>query len=182
MRSFCTAMRSLSSTMRSLCLPSRSLWIVSIFFWLLLKSFQSMLVTLWLALIQLCLGLRLVIALVLQRTTILKNEWNIYSTELIMIGWGDHFPPHKFIQRSLECWATSIKELLNAGRGHQAHTEAAQSLQKEGFDYWIDCSLSPFDSPFTPLGHLYLLPPSYLLYLTLWISLGVPGCGELFHH
>ena len=59
------------------------------------------------------------------------------------IGWGDHFLPHKFIQRSLECWATSIKELLNAGRGHQAHTEAAQSLQKEGFDYWLDCCL-PF--------------------------------------
>ena len=78
-------MRSLSSTTRSLCLPSRSLWIVSIFFWLSLKSFQSMLVTLWLALIHLCLGLRLVIALVLQRTTILKNEWNIYSTELIII-------------------------------------------------------------------------------------------------
>ena len=37
--------------------------------------------------------------------------------------------------------------------------------------------LSPFDSPFSPPSHLYLLPPSSLLYLTLWISLGVPGCG-----
>jgi len=39
-------------------------------------------------------------------------------------------------------------------------------------------ALSPFDSPFSPPGHLYLLPPPSLLYLTLWISLGVPGCGE----
>ena len=41
-------------------------------------------------------------------------------------------------------------------------------------------AISPFDSPFSPPGHLYLLPPPSLLYLTLWISLGVPGCGEHF--
>ena len=28
-------------------------------------------------------------------------------------------------------------------------------------------ALSPFDSPFSPPGHLYLLPPHFLLYLTL---------------
>ena len=28
-------------------------------------------------------------------------------------------------------------------------------------------ALSPFDAPFSPPGHLYLLPPSSLLYLTL---------------
>ena len=28
-------------------------------------------------------------------------------------------------------------------------------------------ALSPFDSPFSPPGHLYLLPPPSLLYLTL---------------
>ena len=39
-------------------------------------------------------------------------------------------------------------------------------------------ALSALDSPFSPQGHLYLLPPPSLLYLTLWISLGVPGCGE----
>jgi len=34
-------------------------------------------------------------------------------------------------------------------------------------------------SPFSLKGgHLYLLPPPSLLYLTLWISLGVLGCGE----
>ena len=30
----------------------------------------------------------------------------------------------------------------------------------------------------SPLGHLYLLPPSSLLYVTLWRSLSVPGCAE----
>ena len=39
-------------------------------------------------------------------------------------------------------------------------------------------SLSLFDSPFSPPGHLSLLSPPSLLYLTLSISLGVPGCGE----
>ena len=44
----------------------------------------------------------------------------------------------------------------------------------------IDCliALYPFDSPFSYPGHLYLLPLPSLLYLTLWIALGVPGCGE----
>ena len=36
----------------------------------------------------------------------------------------------------------------------------------------------PFDSPFSPLGHLYLLPPTSLLKPTLWMSVGVLGCGE----
>ena len=45
-------------------------------------------------------------------------------------------------------------------------------------DYWLDCSLPPLDSPFSPPGHLYLLPPPSLLYPTLWVSLCVPGCGE----
>ena len=39
-------------------------------------------------------------------------------------------------------------------------------------------ALSPFDSPFSPPGHLYLLPPPSLLYLILRISLGVLGCWE----
>ena len=37
---------------------------------------------------------------------------------------------------------------------------------------------SPFDYPFSPPGHLYLLPTPSLLYPTLWIFLGVLGCGE----
>ena len=40
--------------------------------------------------------------------------------------------------------------------------------------------LTPFPSSLP--GHLYLLPPSYLLCVTLWTSLGVPCCGELFQH
>ena len=47
------------------------------------------------------------------------------------IGWGDHFLPPKFIKISFECWATSTKQLLNAGRGHQAPRKAAHSLRKE---------------------------------------------------
>ena len=35
----------------------------------------------------------------------------------------------------------------------------------------------PLDSPSSP-GRLYLPPPPFLLYPTLWISLCVPGCGE----
>ena len=38
--------------------------------------------------------------------------------------------------------------------------------------------LSPFDSSFSSSGHLYLLPSPSLLYITLWISLGVPDYGE----
>ena len=34
-------------------------------------------------------------------------------------------------------------------------------------------------SPFSSKGgHLYLLPPPFLLYQTLWISLDIPGCEE----
>ena len=44
---------------------------------------------------------------------------------------GDHFLPHKFIKRSFEYGATSTKQLLNAGRGHQTHRKATQTLLKE---------------------------------------------------
>ena len=47
------------------------------------------------------------------------------------IGWGDHFFPHKFIERTFEHWANSTKQLLNAGRGHQAPRKAVHCLQKE---------------------------------------------------
>ena len=40
-------------------------------------------------------------------------------------------------------------------------------------------AVSPFDFPFSPPDHLYLLPPSSLLYLTLWISLGVRAVENL---
>ena len=38
---------------------------------------------------------------------------------------------HRFIKRSLEFWATSTKQLLNAGGGHRAPEKAAHSLWKE---------------------------------------------------
>ena len=86
------------------------------------------------------------------------------------LGQGDHFLLHKFIERTFERWANSTKQLLNAGRGHQAPRKAAHCLQKEvtsisslpllfstqlceslcvpnggehlGTDYWLDLSLS----------------------------------------
>ena len=51
-----------------------------------------------------------------------------------------------------------------------------QRTLRELITDWI--CLSPFDSPFSPPGHLYFFPPSSLLYVTLWTSLRVPDCGE----
>ena len=62
----------------------------------------------------------------------LKTEWFVGQSQ---VGGGieqeDHFLPHRFIKRSFECWATSTKKLLNAGRGHQAPRKEAHSLWKE---------------------------------------------------
>ena len=60
-----------------------------------------------------------------------KYAYQNQSQDGLGIGWGDHFLPHKFIKRSIECLATSTKQILNAGRGHQAPRKVAQSLQKE---------------------------------------------------
>ena len=49
----------------------------------------------------------------------------------VLRWWRNHFLPHKFIERSFERWANSTKQLLNAGRGHQAPKKATQTLQKE---------------------------------------------------
>ena len=92
-------------------------------------------------------------------------------------GQEDHFLPNKFIKRSFECWTTSTKQLLNAGGGYQAPRKAVHSLQKGGCSYWLHCSPLFWLSLFSP-GHLYLLPPPPLIYLTLRIPLGVPGCGK----
>ena len=35
------------------------------------------------------------------------------------LGWGDHLLPDKFIKRSYEFGATSTKQLINTGGGHQ---------------------------------------------------------------
>ena len=47
------------------------------------------------------------------------------------IGQGDHFLPHRFIKRTFERWVNSTKQLLNAGKGHQAPRKAAHCLRKK---------------------------------------------------
>ena len=47
------------------------------------------------------------------------------------IGRGDHFLLHKFIKRTFEHSVNSTKQLLNAGRGHQAPRKVAHCLRKE---------------------------------------------------
>ena len=47
------------------------------------------------------------------------------------IGWGEHFLPHKFIKRTFKRRVNSTKQLLNAGRGHQAPRKATRCLQKK---------------------------------------------------
>ena len=47
------------------------------------------------------------------------------------MGRGDHFLPHKFIERTFERKANSTEQLLNAGRDHQAPRKAAHCLRKE---------------------------------------------------
>ena len=50
-----------------------------------------------------------------------------------------------------------------------------------GTDNCVDLSLSS-SPPFSPPAHLYLLPPSPILHVTLWTSLVVPHSGKSFHH
>ena len=40
------------------------------------------------------------------------------------VGRGEHFLPHKFIKRAFKHRVNSTKQLLNAGRGHQAPRKA----------------------------------------------------------
>jgi len=47
------------------------------------------------------------------------------------IGQGHHFLPHKFIKRTFKHRVNFTKQLLNAGRGHQASRKAAYCLHKE---------------------------------------------------
>ena len=67
-----------------------------------------------------------------------KGTW-IFTARLILgrsqdgrgIGWGDHFLPYKFIERTTERWANFTKQLLIASRGHQAPRKASHCLQRE---------------------------------------------------
>ena len=47
------------------------------------------------------------------------------------VGRGEHFLPHKFIKRTFKRRVNSTKQLLNAGRGHQAPRKATHCLRKE---------------------------------------------------
>ena len=64
-----------------------------------------------------------------------KTLWGFFFKLSVQDGGrirrGHHFLRHKFIKRSFECWATSTKQLLNTGAGHQAPRKAVHSLQKE---------------------------------------------------
>ena len=46
------------------------------------------------------------------------------------VGRGEHFLPHKFIKRAFKHRVNSTKQLLNAGRGHQALRKAAQLFER----------------------------------------------------
>ena len=46
------------------------------------------------------------------------------------VGRGIHFLPHKFIKRAFKRRVNSTKQLLNAGRGHQAPRKATQLLER----------------------------------------------------
>ena len=49
------------------------------------------------------------------------------------VGWGEHFLPHKFIKRTFKCRVNSTKQLLNAGRGHQAPRKATHVFERRCF-------------------------------------------------
>ena len=44
------------------------------------------------------------------------------------MGRGDHFFPHKFVERTFEDRANSTEQLLNAGRVHQTPKKSAHCL------------------------------------------------------
>ncbi|XP_055402371.1 uncharacterized protein LOC129626912 [Bubalus kerabau] len=62
------------------------------------------------------------------------------------VGQGEHFLPHKFIKRAFKRRVNSTKQLLNAGRGHQAPRKAAQLFERRSTLHltiwrlvWEDC-------------------------------------------
>ena len=57
------------------------------------------------------------------------NQWR-RSQDGGGVGRGEQFLPHKFIKRAFKRRVNSIKQLLNAGRGHQAPRKAAQLFER----------------------------------------------------
>ena len=47
------------------------------------------------------------------------------------IGWGDHFPSYKFIERTIELLTKFTKKLLIASSGHQESRKATRCLRRE---------------------------------------------------
>ena len=47
------------------------------------------------------------------------------------VGWGEHFLPYKFIKRAFKSLVNFTKQLLNAGRGHQAPRKATQVFKRK---------------------------------------------------
>ena len=62
-----------------------------------------------------------------------RNTWRAggRSQDGRGIGRGDHFLPHKFIERTTEHRANFTKQLLIASWGHQEPRKAAHCLRKE---------------------------------------------------
>ena len=46
------------------------------------------------------------------------------------VGLGEHFLPRKFIKRTFKRRVNSTKQLLKAGRGHQALRKATQVFER----------------------------------------------------
>ena len=73
----------------------------------------------------------------------IKKRWQEYTEELHKkdlhdqdnqdgggVGWEEHFLPHKFIKRAFKRQVNSTKQLLNAGREHQAPRKATQLFDR----------------------------------------------------
>ena len=64
-------------------------------------------------------------------SSVLKEQSRGRSQDGRGIGQGDHFLSYKFIERTIERWTTSTKQLLIASTGHQAPRKAPHCLRTE---------------------------------------------------
>ena len=61
------------------------------------------------------------------------------------VGRGGHFLPHKFIKRAFKRRVNSPKQLLNAGRGHQAPRKAIQLFERSATEQREEIQLHPLE-------------------------------------
>ena len=66
----------------------------------------------------------------LGREDLLEKEMVRRSQDGGGVGRGEHFLPHKFIKRAFKRRVNSTKQLLKAGRGHQAPRKATQLFER----------------------------------------------------